>query len=204
MLFKKPPRDTLFYKGNFPILRAIFFILVNELFLLFACFFVLRQGLILYHICGQPGLSVQQRDLKCSLSSCISILSTSAYQFKIYPVIKLRIFCRAKLLMCVNFCDILRYDFDKTKKKSSSILPQPRLAREGLVYKATVSMSTFSFYQVLCLEMRQNYSGALETVSQIIVNFPNFLPAFEKKMKLQLALQDWDQTVETAQRSSGK
>lgn len=54
--------------------------------------------------------------------------------------------------------------------------------------------------KVLCLEMRQNYSGALETVSQIIVNFPSFLPAFEKKMKLQLALQDWDQTVETAQR----
>ncbi|XP_037379346.1 tetratricopeptide repeat protein 21B isoform X1 [Talpa occidentalis] len=51
-----------------------------------------------------------------------------------------------------------------------------------------------------CLEMRQNYSGALETVNQIITNFPNFLPAFVKKMKLQLALQDWDQTVETAQR----
>ncbi|XP_045636505.1 tetratricopeptide repeat protein 21B isoform X5 [Ursus americanus] len=51
-----------------------------------------------------------------------------------------------------------------------------------------------------CLEMRQNYSGALETVNQIIVNFPSFLPAFVKKMKLQLALQDWDQTVETAQR----
>ncbi|KAM5156060.1 tetratricopeptide repeat protein 21B isoform 2-T2 [Callospermophilus lateralis] len=51
-----------------------------------------------------------------------------------------------------------------------------------------------------CLEMRQNYSGALETVNQIIVNFPSFIPAFVKKMKLQLALQDWDQTVETAQR----
>ncbi|XP_027801919.2 tetratricopeptide repeat protein 21B isoform X1 [Marmota flaviventris] len=51
-----------------------------------------------------------------------------------------------------------------------------------------------------CLEMRQNYSGALETVNQIIVNFPSFIPAFVKKMKLQLTLQDWDQTVETAQR----
>ncbi|XP_007945909.1 tetratricopeptide repeat protein 21B [Orycteropus afer afer] len=51
-----------------------------------------------------------------------------------------------------------------------------------------------------CLEMRQNYSGALETVNQIIAHFPSFLPAFVKKMKLQLALQDWDQTVETAQR----
>lgn len=52
--------------------------------------------------------------------------------------------------------------------------------------------------------MRQNYSGALETVNQIIMNFPSFLPAFVKKMKLQLALQDWDQTVETAQRLSIK
>uniref|UniRef100_A0A663ER50 Tetratricopeptide repeat domain 21B n=1 Tax=Aquila chrysaetos chrysaetos TaxID=223781 RepID=A0A663ER50_AQUCH len=37
-------------------------------------------------------------------------------------------------------------------------------------------------------EVRQNYSGALETVNQII------------KMKLQLALQDWEQAVETAHR----
>lgn len=51
-----------------------------------------------------------------------------------------------------------------------------------------------------CLEMRQNYSSALETVNQIIVNFPSFLPAFVQKMKLQLALQDWDQTIEIAQR----
>ncbi|XP_064419793.1 tetratricopeptide repeat protein 21B [Latimeria chalumnae] len=49
-------------------------------------------------------------------------------------------------------------------------------------------------------EMRQNYSGALGTVNQVIVNFPGFLPAFIKKMKLQLALQDWEQTIETAQR----
>ncbi|XP_061464567.1 tetratricopeptide repeat protein 21B [Rhineura floridana] len=49
-------------------------------------------------------------------------------------------------------------------------------------------------------EMRQNYSGALETVNQIIANFPHFLPAFIKKMKLQLALQEWEQATETAQR----
>ncbi|XP_069472384.1 tetratricopeptide repeat protein 21B [Ambystoma mexicanum] len=47
-------------------------------------------------------------------------------------------------------------------------------------------------------EMRQNYSGALETVNQMISSFPNFLPAFIKKMKLHLALQDWEQTIETA------
>lgn len=50
--------------------------------------------------------------------------------------------------------------------------------------------------------MRQNYLGALETMNQIIVNFPSFLPALVQKMKLQLALQDWDQMTETAQRLS--
>nr|XP_030134266.3 tetratricopeptide repeat protein 21B isoform X1 [Taeniopygia guttata] len=49
-------------------------------------------------------------------------------------------------------------------------------------------------------EVRQKYSGALEIVNQIIANFPNFIPAFIKKMKLQLALQDWEQTIETAHR----
>uniref|UniRef100_A0A8D0EDX2 Tetratricopeptide repeat protein 21B n=2 Tax=Salvator merianae TaxID=96440 RepID=A0A8D0EDX2_SALMN len=49
-------------------------------------------------------------------------------------------------------------------------------------------------------EMRQNYSGALETVNQIIAHSPHFLPAFIKKMKMQLALQDWEQAIETAHR----
>uniref|UniRef100_A0A8C3VGA4 Tetratricopeptide repeat protein 21B n=1 Tax=Catharus ustulatus TaxID=91951 RepID=A0A8C3VGA4_CATUS len=53
-------------------------------------------------------------------------------------------------------------------------------------------------------EVRQNYSGALDIVNQIIAIFPNFIPAFIKKMKLQLALQDWEQTVETAHRLSMK
>ncbi|XP_078408432.1 tetratricopeptide repeat protein 21B isoform X2 [Cetorhinus maximus] len=54
--------------------------------------------------------------------------------------------------------------------------------------------------KVQYLEMRQNYSGALEMVNQIIVHFPGFLPAFVKKIELQLALQDWEQTIETIHR----
>lgn len=49
-------------------------------------------------------------------------------------------------------------------------------------------------------ELRHNYSGALELINQVVVNFQGFLPAFVEKMKLQLALQDWDQTIEGAQR----
>ena len=35
---------------------------------------------------------------------------------------------------------------------------------------------------------------------QAVVAFPNFLPALIEKMKVQMALQDWEQTVETAHR----
>lgn len=52
------------------------------------------------------------------------------------------------------------------------------------------------------LEQKHNYSGALELVNQVVVSYNGFLPAFVEKMKLQLALQDWDNTVEAAQRSA--
>ncbi|XP_059173967.1 tetratricopeptide repeat protein 21B-like [Physella acuta] len=50
-------------------------------------------------------------------------------------------------------------------------------------------------------ELKHNYSGALELINQVVVSQPSFLPAFVEKMKLQLALQDWDQTIEAAQRA---
>ncbi|XP_032656726.1 tetratricopeptide repeat protein 21A [Chelonoidis abingdonii] len=52
--------------------------------------------------------------------------------------------------------------------------------------------------------MQQNYSGALEVVNQIIVNFSGFIPAFILKMRLFLAQQDWEQTLETALRILSK
>lgn len=35
------------------------------------------------------------------------------------------------------------------------------------------------------------------------MGYPDFIPALIEKMRLQLALQDWDQTLETAQRYTG-
>nr|XP_022305930.1 tetratricopeptide repeat protein 21B-like isoform X1 [Crassostrea virginica] len=51
------------------------------------------------------------------------------------------------------------------------------------------------------LEMRHNFTGALEQINQLIVTYPGFMPALIEKMKLQLNLQDWDQAIETAQRA---
>lgn len=50
------------------------------------------------------------------------------------------------------------------------------------------------------METRRNFSSALDLISQAVVAYPNFLPALIEKMKVQLALQDWEQTIETAQR----
>lgn len=55
-------------------------------------------------------------------------------------------------------------------------------------------------FQVQYNEFRQNYSGALEAVNQVVVSYPSFTPALVKKMKLLLNLQDWEQTVDVAQR----
>jgi len=50
------------------------------------------------------------------------------------------------------------------------------------------------------LKMKNNFSGALEMTNQLVVYYPEFYPALVEKMRLQLALQDWEQTLETAQR----
>uniref|UniRef100_A0A8C3VMN8 Tetratricopeptide repeat protein 21B n=1 Tax=Catagonus wagneri TaxID=51154 RepID=A0A8C3VMN8_9CETA len=92
---------------------------------------------------------------------------------------------------------ILRGWLDITRGKESYTKKALRYFEEGLQDGNDI----FALLgKAQCLEMRQNYSGALETMNQIIMNFPSFLPAFVKKMKLQLAMQDWDQAVETAQR----
>ncbi|EDO49516.1 predicted protein, partial [Nematostella vectensis] len=51
------------------------------------------------------------------------------------------------------------------------------------------------------LQLKNNFSGALDTVNQAVVAYPECIPALIEKMRLQLALQDWDQTLETAQRA---
>ncbi|KAM5158028.1 tetratricopeptide repeat protein 21A [Mantella aurantiaca] len=51
-----------------------------------------------------------------------------------------------------------------------------------------------------CFMMQKNYSGALDIINQIIVNYPKFLIALTLKMRYVLAQQDWDQSLDIAQR----
>lgn len=46
-----------------------------------------------------------------------------------------------------------------------------------------------------------NFSRALEILNQAVVLFPNYTPALVEKMKMQLALQDWEQTLDSCQRA---
>ena len=48
--------------------------------------------------------------------------------------------------------------------------------------------------------LRYNFSHSLEVLNQAVAAYPGFVPALIEKMKVHLALQDWEQVVETAQR----
>uniref|UniRef100_A0A665UEK1 Tetratricopeptide repeat domain 21B n=1 Tax=Echeneis naucrates TaxID=173247 RepID=A0A665UEK1_ECHNA len=92
---------------------------------------------------------------------------------------------------------ILKAWIDVTSGKDANARKAGKYFDEGLKEKTDVFalMGKAQYY-----EFRQNYSGALEMVNQVIVGFPGFLPALIKKMKLLLSLQDWDQTVDAANR----
>ena len=47
---------------------------------------------------------------------------------------------------------------------------------------------------------RHNFSHALDLLNQAVASYPGSVPALLDKMKVQLALQDWEQAMETAQR----
>ncbi|XP_059246499.1 tetratricopeptide repeat protein 21A isoform X4 [Mustela nigripes] len=85
----------------------------------------------------------------------------------------------------------LTSDKPHTLKKSIKYLEQGMQDSKdvlGLMGKATYFM------------LQQNYSGALEVVNQITVTSGSFLPALVLKMRLFLAQQDWEQTVEMGHR----
>ena len=56
------------------------------------------------------------------------------------------------------------------------------------------------FGKARLIEMKRNFGACLDMISQTIVTFHNFTPALIEKMRLQLALQDWDQVLDTANR----
>ena len=57
------------------------------------------------------------------------------------------------------------------------------------------------FGKARCVQQQQNYGLALDLMNQAIVLVSDFLPAIIEKMRLQLAMNDWEQVVDTAQRS---
>ncbi|XP_054888244.1 tetratricopeptide repeat protein 21B [Poeciliopsis prolifica] len=92
---------------------------------------------------------------------------------------------------------ILKAWIDVTSGKDTYIRKAGKYFDEALKERADVFalMGKAQYY-----ECRQNYSGALEMVNQVIVSFSGFIPALVKKMKLLLSLQDWDQTIDAAHR----
>lgn len=62
------------------------------------------------------------------------------------------------------------------------------------------SSSEAVFGRAKYFERQKNFTKALDHLNQGIVLFPKYPPAFVEKMKMHLALEDWDQAVVSAQR----
>ncbi|XP_062519917.1 tetratricopeptide repeat protein 21B-like isoform X2 [Corticium candelabrum] len=98
----------------------------------------------------------------------------------------------------------LRAWVDLTCGRDSYVKKSGKLFEEALGMSGSTKLIDSLLGKTKYLEMRHNYSGALEMINQTVVSYPGFIPALIEKMRIQLALQDWDQTVETAQRALDK
>ena len=76
-----------------------------------------------------------------------------------------------------------------------SIPPFPHTPSPGSPTPVDVLLGKCCYYY-----QRHNFSHSLELASQAVAAHPRFLPPLVEKMRIQLALQDWDQAAETAQR----
>uniref|UniRef100_A0A8D2LIR1 Tetratricopeptide repeat domain 21A n=1 Tax=Varanus komodoensis TaxID=61221 RepID=A0A8D2LIR1_VARKO len=109
---------------------------------------------------------------------------------------------------------------DKAKEYVDKMLKVSNGAREGLVLKGWIYVTSDKQHAVKksikyldegiqdntdifgmmgkakYFMAQQNYSGALEIVSQLVVTFPFFMPSIVTKMRLHLALQDWEHSIE--------
>uniref|UniRef100_A0A8C6XU84 Tetratricopeptide repeat domain 21A n=1 Tax=Naja naja TaxID=35670 RepID=A0A8C6XU84_NAJNA len=84
-----------------------------------------------------------------------------------------------------------------TSDKQHSVKKSIKYLEEGIQDNTDIfgMMGKAKYFMV-----HQNYSGALEIISQLVVAFPFFVPALVTKMKLHLAMQDWEQSVEESKR----
>uniref|UniRef100_A0A670IZL0 Tetratricopeptide repeat domain 21A n=1 Tax=Podarcis muralis TaxID=64176 RepID=A0A670IZL0_PODMU len=115
---------------------------------------------------------------------------------------------------------------DKAKEYVDRMLKVSNGAREGLVLKGWIYVTSDKAHaakkaikyldegiqdnteifgmmgKAKYFMVQQNYSGALEIISQLVVTYPLFTPAIVIKMRLHLASQDWEQTAEESKRVS--
>ncbi|CAB1350057.1 unnamed protein product, partial [Coregonus sp. 'balchen'] len=111
---------------------------------------------------------------------------------------------------------------DKAKDYIDKILKISKSSKEGSILKCLVDMNSEDEFQrnnaihyldggvqdsrdvfglmgkAKYFMNKQNFTGSLEVVNQIGTSHSDFLPGLMLKMKLFLALQDWDQALDTA------
>lgn len=95
---------------------------------------------------------------------------------------------------------VLRGWIDLTSARDSAVKKSVKFFDEALQGSDSSQSVDAFFGKAKYLVMKNNFSLALEMINQVVVMYPEFEPALVEKMKIQLALQDWEQTIDVAQR----
>lgn len=84
--------------------------------------------------------------------------------------------------------------------KESKVKDVPQYFDSALEHSPGKKNIDAIFGKVRYQELQKDYEGAIGLLNQLVVRFPSFTPPLVEKMKNQLALLDWDQALETANR----
>jgi len=89
------------------------------------------------------------------------------------------------------------YNKDTAKKYINSIKKSGKAFDQGLVE----NKDPFGLIgRARCLIRAKKFSPAMESTNQVIVSFPDFVPAHAERMRCYLALLNWDQMLDSANR----
>ncbi|CAB4022833.1 tetratricopeptide repeat 21B-like, partial [Paramuricea clavata] len=97
---------------------------------------------------------------------------------------------------------VLRGWIDLTSGRDSALKKSAKFFDDALQGSDTSQNIDALLGKAAYLVRKNNFTAALEFINKVVVSYPEFEPALVEKMKIQLALQDWEQTMDVAQRCS--
>ncbi|RDD45285.1 Tetratricopeptide repeat protein 21B [Trichoplax sp. H2] len=96
---------------------------------------------------------------------------------------------------------ILRGWIDITSDKEQYVKKAQKYFEEALNRSESSTEIDALLGKAKCFELKHNYTNSVELINRTIAAYPKYTPALIEKARMQLALQEWDQAVDTSRRT---